>query len=184
MEDRAFHPGERAAWRKSGEWTWILRMRSRVAKKLDEQKRKLQRELRDIEKFSCVPKEFQENLKSNLQHQLQEVEQRRHDIMPEHQRAQTRLQDIQSIQDKRNFQKDSTAAEEEMRKLQEELKQKEERSFFCRTKFIRTRQQNFRKQVIAAWMPCGNGSSPWERIESRLCSKDTEKWEPPTCRCH
>ena len=32
-------------------------------KKLDDQRRKLQKELRDIEKFSCVPKEFQENLK-------------------------------------------------------------------------------------------------------------------------
>ena len=57
------------------------------SKKLDEQRRKLQMELRDIEKFSCVPKEFQENFKSNLQHQLQEVEQRRHNLMPEHQKV-------------------------------------------------------------------------------------------------
>ena len=56
-------------------------------KKLDEQRRKLQKEQRDVEKFSCVPKEFQEGLKSNLQ-QLQEVEQRRHDLMPEHQKVQ------------------------------------------------------------------------------------------------
>ena len=52
-------------------------------KKMDEEGRKLQKELRDIEKFSCVPKEFQENLKSNTQQQLQEVEPRRHDLMPE-----------------------------------------------------------------------------------------------------
>ena len=51
--------------------------------------------------FSCVPKEFQENLKSNLQQQLQELEQRRHDLMPEHQKAQKRSQIIQSIQDKK-----------------------------------------------------------------------------------
>ena len=57
-------------------------------KKLDEQKRKLQKEMRDIEKFSCVPKEFQENLKSNLQQQLQEVEQRWNDLMPEHRKVQ------------------------------------------------------------------------------------------------
>ena len=56
-------------------------------KKLDAQRRKLQNELLDIEKFPCVPKEFQENLKSNLQQQLQEVEQRTHDLMPEHQSA-------------------------------------------------------------------------------------------------
>ena len=54
-------------------------------KKPDEQKRKLQEELRDIEKFSYVPKEFQKNLMSNLQKQLQE---RRHDFMPEHQKVQ------------------------------------------------------------------------------------------------
>ena len=48
-------------------------------KKLDEQKRKFQKELREIEKFSCLSKEVQESLKSNLQQQLQEVEQRRHD---------------------------------------------------------------------------------------------------------
>ena len=48
-------------------------------KKLDEQNRKLQKELRDIEKFSCLSKEVQESLKCNLQQQLQEVEQGRHD---------------------------------------------------------------------------------------------------------
>ena len=53
---------------------------------LDEQRRKLQKELRGIEKFSCVPKDVQKNLRSNLQQQLQEVEQRRHDLMREHQK--------------------------------------------------------------------------------------------------
>ena len=91
---------------------------------------KLQKELRNVEKFSCVPKEFQEHLESNLQQQLQEVEQRRHDLMPEHQKVQKRSQKIQSIQYKRrNLQKDSTATKDEMRKLQEELMQKKERIF-------------------------------------------------------
>ena len=61
-------------------------------KKLDDQKKKIQKELRDIEKFSCVPKELQESIKSNLQQQLHEVEQRRHDLMPEHQKVQKRQQ--------------------------------------------------------------------------------------------
>ena len=39
-------------------------------KKFD-QKKKFQKELRDIEKFSCVPKQFQESFKINLQQQLQ-----------------------------------------------------------------------------------------------------------------
>ena len=53
--------------------------------------------------------------------------------MPEHQKVQTRSQNIQSIQDKRRtLQKVSTGAEEEMRKLQEE--QKEERVVFLSNK--------------------------------------------------
>ena len=34
------------------------------SKKLDEQERKLQKELRDVEKLSCIPKEVQDSLKS------------------------------------------------------------------------------------------------------------------------
>ena len=127
------------AWRKSGDWTRTLRMRSRVAKKLDEQKKSYRR-IRDIEKILCVPKEFQENLKSNLQQQLQEVEQRKHDLMPEHQRVQKKSQKIQSIQDeKRNVQKENVAAEEEIRKLREDVKQKEERIFLFSDKIERNK---------------------------------------------
>ena len=70
-------------------------------KKLDEQIRKLQKELRVIEKVSCVATESQESLKRNLQQQLQEVEQRRHDLMPERQKVQRRSKIVQSIQTKR-----------------------------------------------------------------------------------
>ena len=42
--------------------------------------------------------------------------------MPENQRVQKRLQNTQSIQDKRrNMQKESAAAQEEMRKIREEI---------------------------------------------------------------
>ena len=71
------------------EWGMEMDLEDESCKKLDEQRRKLQKELRDVQKFSCVAKEFQENLKSNLQQQLQEVEQRRHDFMPEHLKVQT-----------------------------------------------------------------------------------------------
>ena len=93
--------------------------------------------------MECVPKEFQESLESNLQQQLQEVEQRRHDLMPEHQKVQKRSHKIQCIQDKRRYlQKDSTAAEEEMRKLQEELKQKEERVLLLSNKIDKNKIQD------------------------------------------
>ena len=50
-----------------------------------------------LKKLSCVPKEFQENLESDLQQQLQEVEQRRRVLMPEHQKGQKRSQRIPSL---------------------------------------------------------------------------------------
>ena len=88
-----------------------------------------------------MPTESQENLKRNLQQQLQEVEQRRRDLLPEHQKVQKKDCKIyKASRTKEKLQKDSTAAEEEMRKLQEELKQKEERTlFFHRAKSIRIR---------------------------------------------
>ena len=36
-------------------------------KKLDGQRKKLQKEVRDVEKLSCVSKEFQDSLKNDLQ---------------------------------------------------------------------------------------------------------------------
>ena len=60
-----------------------------------------------------------ESLKSNLQQQLHEMERRRHDLMPEHQEVQKRSQKTQHILEKRrNVQKESTATEEEMQRIQ------------------------------------------------------------------
>ena len=61
-------------------------------KKLDDKRKKLQKESRDVEKLSLISKEAQETTKESLQHQLQEVEKRRHDLLPEHQKAQKRSQ--------------------------------------------------------------------------------------------
>ena len=72
-------------------------------------------------------KEMQESLKESLQHQVQDVEKRRNDLILEHQKAQKRTQKIQSLQDKRrNLQKESLTATEEMRKFSEEIVLKEE----------------------------------------------------------
>ena len=74
---------------------------------------------------------MQESIRESLQHQLQEVEKRRHDLVPEHQTFQKRSQKIQSIQDKRkHMQKKMLQAEEEVRKLRDDVKQKEERILF------------------------------------------------------
>ena len=111
-------------------------------KKRDEQKQKMQKELREVCRLSSVSKDMQESIKESLQHQLQEVEKRRHDLMPENQKVQKR-QKIQSLQDRRrNLQKDSIAAEEEMRKLQEDTRQKEERHLFLSNKIDKNEMQD------------------------------------------
>ena len=51
-------------------------------------KQKLQKELRDVDRLSFVSEEMQESIKEALQHQLQDVEKRRHDLMLEHQKVQ------------------------------------------------------------------------------------------------
>ena len=82
-------------------------------KKLDEQKKKQQKEPRDVEILSLISKEAQESIKESLQHQLQEVEKREHDLMPEHQKVQKKSQKIQRLHDKRkNLLKESAAAQE------------------------------------------------------------------------
>ena len=78
-------------------------MRLRAAEKLDEQKKQLQKELRDVDRLSFVSKQMHESIMESLQHQLQDVERRRHDLMPEHQKVQKRSPKIQSIKDKRKI---------------------------------------------------------------------------------
>ena len=75
-----------------------------------------------------MSQEVPSSIKESLQQQLQEVEQRRNDLLPEHQRVQKRSQKIQSIQDKRkNMQKETAATREDMRKIRKEIMQKKER---------------------------------------------------------
>ena len=142
-------------------------------KKLDEQRKRLQVQLREVERFTDAPKEIQSSLKGILQQQLQEVEQRRNDLLPEHQRAQKKSQKIQSIQDK----KDEHAKGDRVwwgGNAEDQGKtslRKRSASVCCRTRSIRIEWQkrkwkrNFedcrqekkeeaatrRKQLIAAW---------------------------------
>ena len=43
----------------------------------------MQKELREVDRLSFVSKEMQECIKESLQHQLQDVEKRRNELMPE-----------------------------------------------------------------------------------------------------
>ena len=141
-EGKGFHQGERAVWKKSGVWRWTTRMRQRVDRSWMNRRRSSRRSC-EISRSSRVSrKSFRKNPKNNLQQQLQEVEQRKHDLMPEHQKSAEKIAKYTKHPGKRNLQKDSTAAEEDMRKLQEDSKQMEERVLFLSNKIEKNKMQD------------------------------------------
>ena len=91
-------------------------------KKLDEQKKSLQKQLRDIEKFTDMEPMVRDRQKEKWKCQLQEIERKRTELLPEHQKMQKRSQKLQSLQDKkRNYIKEACSGEEEVRKANEEV---------------------------------------------------------------
>ena len=58
----------------SGESSWKLKMRLRAAESWPNRRKKLQKELRDVDRLSFVSKEMQESIVESLQRWLQEVE--------------------------------------------------------------------------------------------------------------
>ena len=96
-----------------------------------------------------MPQDMQSKLKDDRQQQLQEIEHRRNDLLLKHQRVQKRSQKIQSIQDKKkNTQKETAAAGEEMRKIREDITPKEERFRLLSDKVGRRRKK--RQQRVAS----------------------------------
>ena len=134
--------------------------------------------------------------------------------MPERQRVQRRSQEMQSIQDKRmNLQKESTAAQEKMRKIRRKSVGKRSAFVCCRTKSIRTEWQmrkwklNFRgcrqekkeevairrKQAIPAWRLGANqmeervqfrGGCQEEKKEEATVKMNKSKAEPVSSWCY
>ena len=70
-------------------------------KKLDEREKKLQKQLLDIEKFTDMDQLLVDEQREECQHELQDLEQRRNDLLLEHQGMQKRSQKLQSLQDKK-----------------------------------------------------------------------------------
>ena len=98
-------------------------------KNLDERKKKLQKPLRDIEKFTDMNKHIVEGPKEKWQQELQDIEQRRNDLLPEHQQMQKRSQKLQSLQDtKKQCQKDAGKWDEAMERVGDEIAEREARS--------------------------------------------------------
>ena len=90
-------PEDKVVWRKIGEVEEEFE-NGENRRKLDEQRMRLEKELREVEKLSFRPQEIQSGLKEGLQQQLQDIEQKMHDLLSQHQRVQKRSQKIQGIQ--------------------------------------------------------------------------------------
>ena len=71
---------------------------------------------------------FRNGQKEKWKEELLEIEKKRNELLPEHQKMQKTSQKMQSLQDeKRNFLKDACACDEEMRKVREEVNEREAR---------------------------------------------------------
>ena len=76
--------------------------------KLEQRKKELLKQLRNINEGLDMPQATQETLREKWQQELQDIEQRRNDLLPEHQQMQMRSPKLQSLhyQKKKQCQKD------------------------------------------------------------------------------
>ena len=131
-------------------------------KKLDEQRKSLQNQLRDIEKFMDM-----EPMVLDSQNKRSSLEKQKTELLPDHQKVQKRSQKLQSLQEKkRHFFKE--ACEEEMWKVNEEVEERRvrfealsERSGSCRRTAvdledeIEILQAGEERRGICAWQSNG-----------------------------
>ena len=67
--------------------------------KLDQRKKELQKQLRDIEKFTGMPQDTQDVLREKWQQEIQDIEQRPNGLLTELQNMQKRPEKLHSLQD-------------------------------------------------------------------------------------
>ena len=68
----------------------------------DQRKKELAKQLRKLGEFTDMPQNVDHEQKEKWRQELQDIEQRRNDLMPEHQQIQKRSQKLQSLQDRKN----------------------------------------------------------------------------------
>ena len=87
----------------------------------------VQRQLRDVGRLIDLPQETQSGIKENLQRQLQEVEQKRHDFLRGAPEAAEEVSKNTEYPGQEKHAIETAAAEDEMRKMREEIVPNEER---------------------------------------------------------
>ena len=128
--------GEAGQERKTGAWKW--RRSSRMAKTRGSwmsREKGCRRNCETLRSSNSYRRNFNLVFLEGLQQQLQDIEQKRHDLLREHQRVQKRSPKRQSIQDKkRNLHKKMLPHERRCGSSKGMPSKKRSVPFFCRTK--------------------------------------------------
>ena len=93
-------------------------------KKLDEQWKRLQKQLREIYKFSDMGEMFWDGQKEKWKEELQEIEEKRNQLLPEHPKH---SENVSKDAKFGKHLKDACACDEEMRKVRDEIDESEAR---------------------------------------------------------
>ena len=97
-------------------------------KKLDEQKKSLQRQEREIGKFANMDPVVRNHQKEVWKKELEEIERKRTELLPEHQKMQKKSQKLLSLRDKhKNHHKTAGECGDEMQKLNKGWRSREHR---------------------------------------------------------
>ena len=116
--------------------------------KWDEQKKNLQRQLRDIiDRFASLDQVFRDRQKDIWKEELEEIERKRTELLTEHQKIQKRTQKLQNLQDKQKNHFNNACACEEVRMLNEEM---EERKALHETRFLALSEKSGDSRKAAA----------------------------------
>ena len=114
---------EGVAWKKAVRWN--LTRRQILRKNWRSKWKSLQRQLRDVEKFASMDPFFRDRQKEVWKEELEEIERKRTELLPENQKVQKRSQKSQSLRDKQmNHFKNACACEEEMQMLHREMEER------------------------------------------------------------
>ena len=95
-------------------------------KKLDQKKKDLQKQMRDLEKFTCMQQDTQSRLKGTWQRELQDIEQKRNDLLREHLQMQKKISKVAELHDKkRQYQKNVGKWAREVERSRNEIEEKD-----------------------------------------------------------
>ena len=145
-------------------------------------RKSLQRQLLDIEKFANMDPVFRDRQKEKWKEELQEIESKRTELLPEHQKMQKSSQKLKSMQDKkRKCFKDACACEGAPQLLQQKMEERKT-LFETRVRALSEKSADCRKaaadlDVEIQALQAGDERRGSSASESNRCCFDPATWE-------